>query len=125
MAKITGILVNTTKGTARKATIEKSLDSYYKAIGCTCIDIVSRQIGPHRVDIICDDEGLLTACPIPSAFDSQQRPCLCGSLFVCAFDGVEDVTSLPDDTITDILQHYVRQAYSPRGSWSVLYPCTY
>lgn len=125
MKKITGILVNPTDGTVKKATIAKSLDSYYTALGCSCVDIVSRRIGKHRVEIICDDEGLLTDNPRPSATDAKGRPCLFGSLFICDFDGVEDVTSLPDDVIADILAHHVRTVFGYYGVWSVVYPCNY
>ena len=85
MKKITGILVNPTDGTVKKATLAKSLDSYYTALGCSCVDIVSRRIGKHRVEIICDDEGLLTDNPRPSATDATRRPGLFGSLFLCDF----------------------------------------
>ena len=58
MAEITGVLVNPDEKTVKKVTIEKSLDSYYKTLDCSCIDIVTRKIGGRRFDIICDDEGL-------------------------------------------------------------------
>lgn len=59
---ITGVLVCPDTGTAEKATIENSLDGYYKALDCDIIDITMRTVGNKRYDIICDDEGLLKGC---------------------------------------------------------------
>lgn len=74
--------------------IEKSLDSYYKEIGCDMIDIVSRKIGGIWYDIIVDDEGLLKADPIVTAVEPNGSPALVGNLIICRFDGEDDVTDL-------------------------------
>ena len=103
MKKITGVLVNVSEGTARKVTIERSLESYYKAIDCTCIDIVNRRLGGYRFDVICDDEALLKENPIPSAFDLDDQPMLYGNLFFCKPDGAGDLVSLDDVEVSIIL----------------------
>lgn len=96
---IRGYLIDPEKGIAEERTIEKSLDSYYATLGCTCIDIVTRRVRGESFDLICDDEALLREDPVPSALDACGRPLLCGPLFVVRFDGREDVTDLTSEDI--------------------------
>ncbi|MDY4140842.1 MAG: hypothetical protein SOY30_16125 [Eubacteriales bacterium] len=103
MRKITGVLVNVSDGTARKATIPNCLEGYYSALDCDLVDIVQRRLGGYRFDVICDDEALLKANPIPSAFDPYDRPMLFGSLFFCHSDKDGNMTSLNDREIVFIL----------------------
>lgn len=119
MEKITGVLVNVTDGTARKATIECSLKSYYRALDCDCIDVVNRRLGGHRFDIICDDEALLKADPIPSAFDLDDQPALFGSLFFCRHDSSGNPVSLSDAEIGCILSRCYKTCFvsNPTRSW--------
>ena len=102
---ITGYFIDPAHGIAEPRTIEKSLDSYYSLLDCTCIDIVERDIGERRFDIICDDEGLLKAPSFVSAFYTSGEPALVGSLFVCKFDGADDVTSLTEEEL-DYVDNY-------------------
>lgn len=101
--KITGVLVNVNTGTVKEVTIEANLDSYYKTLDCTCIDIVVRKLGPYRFDIICDDEGLLKANPRVSATGPNGQPMLVGNLFFCHHDEEGNTTSLHPDEVTFIL----------------------
>lgn len=103
--EITGYFIDPTHGIAEPRTIEKSLDSYYSLLDCTCIDIVSRIIGDKRFDIICDDEALLKAPTFVSAYDRNDTPALFGSLFVCKFDGRDDVTSLSEEELDYVDLH--------------------
>ena len=103
MKKITGVLVNPADQVIEPATIEKSLEGYYKLLDCDCIDIVHRQIGGKYFGIICDDEALLKADPVPAAVDRQGRVVLYNRLFIVSFDGVDDVRSLTDDEIQHVL----------------------
>lgn len=81
--------------------IEKSLDGYYKEIGCDVIDIVSRKINGSWFDIIVDDEGLFKDPLVVTAVDPTGSPALVGTLIICKFDGVDDVTDLePGDVET-------------------------
>ena len=123
--KITGILVNVWDGVACKATIEKSLDSYYKTLNCDCIDIVSRHIGGQGFDIICDDEALLKANPRPSAMHPDGNVALCGNLFIVNYDGMGDVCSLRQGQIDHVMR-YVKKLYTKSGkSWPCLVNVTY
>ncbi len=119
MEKITGVLVNVTDGTARKATINRSLPGYYEALGCDCIDIVNRRLGGLRFDIVCDDEALLKPDPIPSAFDLDDQPMLFGSLFFCRHDGSGDLVSLSDAEICLILSRCYSTCFrtNPKVRW--------
>lgn len=101
--RITGVLVDVKAGTVKEAT----LDSYYKTLDCTCIDIVSRRLGPYRFDIICDDEGLLKADARVSATGPEGHPMLVGNLFFCHHDEEGNTTSLHPDEITFILSRII------------------
>ena len=121
MEKITGVLVNAEKGTIEKATITKSLESYYQALNCSMIDIVPRVIGGVRVDVICDDEGLFSEEPILTAVDAEGYVMFVGSLFIVKFDGVDDVTSLSSAEINKVLSVAVPVASNRK----ILFPCYY
>jgi hypothetical protein len=122
--KITGILVDVKAGVARKATIEKSLDGYYKALNCDCIDVVTRRIGGQRFDIICDDEALLKAFIKPSAVDKDNHPMLFGNLFVVNFNGKDDVCSLREGQIEHVLRH-TKSVTDLKKRWMILTDCDY
>lgn len=86
--------------------IEKTLEAYYEEIGCDCIDIVSRKINGSWFDIICDDEGLFKDPLVVTAVDPNGSPALVGTLLICRFDGVDDVTDLEPgdaDTISEAI----------------------
>ena len=102
---ITGYFIDPAHGIAEPRTIEKSLDSYYSLLDCSCIDIVNRAIGEQHFDIICDDEALLKAPSYVSAFYTSGEPALVGSLFVCKFDGRDDVTSLTGEELDYVDSH--------------------
>lgn len=122
--KITGVLVDVKAGVARKATIEKSLGGYYKALNCGCIDIVTRRIGGQGFDIICDDEALLKDFAKVSAVDKNNRPMLFGNLFVVNFDGSGDVCSLREGQIDFVLYH-TKTVTDLKKRWTVLTDCDY
>lgn len=102
---ITGYLIDVQNEAHGPRTIEKSLQGYYKAVGCRCISMPLHQIGANRgrfhgkrFTIICDDEALLTDQPKISAIDNLGRPMLCGNLFIVKIDDQGDTVSLdPDD----------------------------
>lgn len=103
--KIKGVLIDVFKEEVREIEVEKNLDSYYKILGCDCIDIVNRQIGDKSFDIICDDEGVFKEPQKISAINNLGEPMLVGNLFVVKFDGVDDETSLSDDEIKYVIDH--------------------
>ena len=123
--KITGILVDVHNGVAQKATIEKSLDSYYKALNCDCIDIVSRRIDGQLFDIICDDEALLKVNPRPSAMHTDGHVALCGNLFIVNNDCEGDVCSIREGQADHVIRN-VKTLYTRRGEhWPCLTKVTY
>ena len=81
------------------------LEDYYKYLNCRCIDIVSRKIGDIRVEIVCDDEGLLIDKPKISAIDVTGTAMLCGNLLVASGRVTEDgeLTELTEDEIKAIM----------------------
>lgn len=123
--KITGIVVNPSEGVAQQATIEKSLDGYYKLLDCSCIDIVSRRIGGKRYLIVCDDEALCKENPVITAISSDRQPMLFGALFVVKSDDRDDVRSLTDSEAAHILRCRVTLRDPKKHTWQALYPCNY
>lgn len=116
---ITGFFIDPLYNIAEPRTIGKSLDAYYALLRCDTIDIVSRSIGEEPYDIICDDEALLKADPIPSAIDRKGRAALYNPIFIVNYDGVDDVCSLtPDDIkhlqscLTSIVLHVDGETYA-------------
>ena len=104
---IRGFLIDPENGIAEERTIEKSLDSYYATLRCSCIDIVSRVIGGECYDIICDDEGLLKDPHYISAIDHYGHPALVGAIFVVNYDGGEDVCDLSEQDVGNLDLHLV------------------
>lgn len=102
---ITGYLIDVQNETHGPATIEKSLQGYYKAIGCRLIAMPLHQIGVNRgrfhgkrFTIICDDEALFASQPKISAINNLGQPMLCGNLFIVKTTDDGDTVSLdPDD----------------------------
>ena len=124
--RITGVLVDVNAGTVKEATIEANLDSYYKALDCTCIDIVVRKLGPYRFDIICDDEGLFRDNARVSATDPVGQPMLVGNLFFCHHDDEGNLTSLHPDEVTFILSRVIRlKELGTRNFWKAIYRLDY
>ena len=108
--KITGILIDTEANTAKAITLADTLDSYYTALHCTCIDIVSRTIGDSKkyFNIVCDDEGLLKGSPCISAVSDLGEPMLVGSLFITDFDpDTGELVSLSDKELDYVLDHII------------------
>lgn len=111
MAKnlLRGVLVDVEKETASIVEIPDELDEFYKILNCSCIDITVRRIGYNyhnkiRVNIVCDDEGLLKNDPKISAINNLGNPELCGNLFIVGgtiIDG--NLTSLSEYEATTIL----------------------
>lgn len=124
MAKITGILVNTEKCTVTRENITKSLQGYYSALNCDCIDIVTRKIDGVTYDIICDDEGLLKAGPVISAISRDRQPMMVGNLFIVKFDGQDDVRSLTDAECAHVLR-CVSNVRIGKKICPVIHPCDY
>lgn len=124
MKKITGVLVNVDRNEISIQTLPANLEGYYKALDCTCIDIVSRRIGGEEFDIICDDEGLLKAHPIISAISSDRQPMLVGNLFIVKYSGAGDIRSLDDREAAHVLDNEatVRDGKTRR---LVIHPCDY
>lgn len=115
---LTAVLIDVENRKYKAVTIEDSLDAFYKALNCSCIDIVNRRIGGKRYDIICDGEALLKVDPIRSAFDvscSWPKPDLYGNLLVVGqADSEGELTSLSREDAVWIQRH-VTDALTPVG----------
>lgn len=108
MPKITGLLIDVNTGKSSAKTIDRNLESYYKILECDTIDIVSRNIGTRRFDIICDDEALLKSPCNPSAFDMHYECCLFGNLFVTGeADEEGNLTSLSKKDLKYLQYHLI------------------
>lgn len=91
--------------------IAPKLKSYYKAIGCRCIDIQTRSIEGMEFDFIVDDEALCYSTP--AVFTAKSRRgrnfSLCNTLLICKVDG-EKETSLADADIEIIKRNFSKVA---------------
>ena len=84
------------------------LEDYYKYIGCTVIDIVSRTIGDLRVEIVCDDESTFCDHPKVSAIDIVGQPCLYGNLLVAGGEVINgNLTELTEQEIEYLKQYII------------------
>jgi hypothetical protein len=106
--KLLGVLLDTETSTAKAVHLDDSLESFYKALHCTTIDIVNREVAGKRFDIVCDDEARLKANPrmtaIGTSFGSEQE--LFGSLFVVGeADAEGNLSSLTKEDVKHILSH--------------------
>ena len=83
------------------------LDDYYKIIGCSTIDIISRSIGDVRVEIVLDDEGALVKNPKVSAIDIDGTPMLYGNLLIASGRVTDDgeLTELTQEEIDEIMDN--------------------
>ena len=127
MKKIKAILVDVEKENVKVIEIERNLDTYYKLIGCQCIDIATRTIGGKLYDIICDDEGLFCENPKISAIDKHFQPMLVGNLIITGVaNNAGNLTSLTDDDVEHIM-HYVREIRTKffQDGYKVIYGCDY
>ena len=108
--KITGVLIDTEANTAKAVTLDNTLEAYYSALNCSCIDIVERTIGESEkyFTIVCDDEGLLKAAPCISAVSYLCEPMLVGSLFIADFDhDTGGLASLSGHELEYVLDHII------------------
>ena len=83
--KLLGVLVDVENEKVEAMEIEDELDSFYKILNCSTIDIVVRNIGGRHkkaFDIICDDEGLFKEPQKISAIDNLGNVQLVGNIFI-------------------------------------------
>ncbi len=113
--KLIAVLVDVENEKAQQVVITDSLDEFYTLLKCDTIDIVSRQIGKHHFDIICDDEGLCKGSPKISAIDNYGRPQLVGNLLIVGMpDENGNLTSLTEREalyILDRVEHLCTNFY--------------
>lgn len=103
MAMIKGFLVDVDNGVCEARTVEDELESYYKMLNCSCIDITLRELGfgsERYFEFICDDEGTFKPDPICSAVNVIGRGMFVGNLFITGRTTPEgELTSLTDDDV--------------------------
>lgn len=100
--KLLGVLVDVENEKVEAMEIEDELDSFYKILNCSTIDIVVRRIGGRHkkvFDIVCDDEGLFKEPQKISAIDNLGNVQLVGNIFITGTaDDKGNLTSLsPSD----------------------------
>ena len=118
--KITGILIDTEANAVNIVTIDNTLEAYYSALNCSCIDIVERTIGESTkyFTIVCDDEGLLKSNPCISAVSDAYEPMLVGNLFITDLEReTGELTSLAEHELEYVLEHIVFAAAPQRNKF--------
>lgn len=109
---ITGVLVDVDNEVSEVKTLDGSLDAYYKALHCDCIDITVRKIGKSRkmFNIVCDDEGLIKEMTKISAIDDLGRVMLVGNLFIAGgVDEEGNMESLTSEEAEYIAEYVMMQ----------------
>lgn len=105
--KLLGVLVDVYNEKAQAVEIDDTLDSFYKILDCSCIDIVRRRIGGRckkAFEIVCDDEGLFRDPQKISAIDNLGTAQLVGNIFITGLsDGDGNLTSLTEYDVAYIL----------------------
>ena len=104
--KLLGVLVDVENEKVEAMEIEDELDSFYKILNCSTIDIVVRNIGGRHkkaFDIVCDDEGLFKEPQKISAIDNLGNVQLVGNIFITGTaDNEGNLTSLSDSDVAYI-----------------------
>lgn len=105
--RITAILIDMEKDIFGMVDIPNDLETFYKILGCRCIDIVQRRIGAHckkTFEIICDDEGLFKEPQKISAIDNLGQVQLVGSILIVGNADTEgNLTSLSAHDVNYLL----------------------
>lgn len=128
--RITAILIDTEKEIFGMVDIPNDLETFYKVLGCQCIDITQRRIGidsKKTFEIICDDESLLKESPKISAISSFGHVQLCGSILIVGpADSEGNLTGLSAQDVNYILSkiHLLVTEKSENG-YPVLTQCEY
>lgn len=105
--KLLGVLVDVWNEKVQAVEIEDNLDSFYKILDCSCIDIVRRRIGGRykkSFEIVCDDEGLSREPQKISAIDNLGAAQLVGNIFIIGVSDADgNLTSLTEYDVSYIL----------------------
>ena len=99
---VKGVLLDVNTGELQVVTLDGSLQGFYEALDCSCIDIVDRTINGRTYTIVCDDEGLLKDGAKLSAVSEDNDPMLVGNLFITNSEYTPDGVALADLTDDDI-----------------------
>lgn len=83
--------------------VEDRLETWYRELDCEWIDIVVRNIGGKRFNIICDDMGLLKPNKV-AIVDRDFSPMIVGNIAITNDNGYGELTSLTDDDVELILK---------------------
>lgn len=83
--------------------VEDRLETWYRELDCDTIDIVVRDLGGKRYDIICDDVGLLKPNKV-AIVDRDFSPMIVGNIAITNDNGFGELTSLTDDDVEHILK---------------------
>lgn len=75
------------------------LDYFYERLECHLVEIDERKIGKRICNVIADEEGLYTDCPMISAIDNYGRVMFVGPLIVAG--GVDEEGNLHGLTFAD------------------------
>ena len=86
--------------------IEDELDTYYKLIGCDCIDITVRFFKRRPYTVICDDMGFYRNNLKVAIWDEAKRDIpIVGNVVICGKSDIEgNLTSLSDEDIDTLLK---------------------
>ena len=89
MRYISGMYID--KDSYMITTVPDELQSYYKLLGCSCIEAPSIKVDGRYFDVICDEEALcrgdIPRCTVGVRMNETQfKPLIHGPCFVCKAD---------------------------------------
>lgn len=108
---------------------QKTLDDFYKHLGCDTFDIAYLQIGKDKnkcFDFFVDDVGLFVEDNLPSAITENYEVRLVGNIVFANHDLEGNTTDLSDEDINYIKSNYIGVGDAKTGKkWYSMYPVDY
>lgn len=84
--------------------VKPSLETYYKMLDCSTIDIVRITFNGKDYDVICDDEALLKQPPHSfSVISKEGYPMIAGNILICNSKDGYETTLTPEDVVRLVL----------------------
>ena len=117
---INAVLVDVDEGTFRPIRVRNNINAFYEALKCDLIDIVCRDFHGSKLDIICDDEGLLDEekkkkPAIVGLYEGKPVEIIVGNVLLTNHDEDGETTSLTEKDYANLAKCLARFANGQTG----------